>query len=104
MSRLRLGAKSPTRYQEVSKTEREIHRQPSFQSINNNDRHAIGGELKTPFLLKEFKSPVNFPFHVAFDRQSSRLFISGHNCKIYTYHTLFGLCNIESKYERNTYC
>lgn len=96
--RLRLGAKSPTHYQEVSKTEREIHRQPSFQSIENNDRHAFG-ELKPPFLLKEFKSPVNFLFHIAFDRQFSRLFISGHNCKIFTYHTLNGLCNIESKYE-----
>lgn len=96
--RLRLRANSLTRHQEVSRTEREIYRRQSFQSSDNNYRHAIGIR-EIPFPLKEFKSPVNFLYHIAYDRQLSRLFISGYNLKIYTYHNVFGIGNIESKYE-----
>lgn len=97
--RLRLRSKSPIRQREVSKTEREIYRRSnsgSFQSIDNDDRHAIR-VLDIPFLLKEFKSAVKFLYHIAYDKQSSRLFISGYNPEIYTYQYVFKVSNIVSK-------
>lgn len=66
--KLRLRAKSPARHQEVSNTEREIYRRSnsaSFQSIDNNNRHAIG-VLEFPFLLKVFKSSIYFLHHIAY--------------------------------------
>lgn len=100
--RLCLRTKFQTRHKEVSKTERKINRRPSFHSIDNKYRHAIG-LLEVPFLLKEFKSSVKFLYHIAYDKQLSRLCISGHSPKIhvykYSYNNVFGICNIDSKYE-----
>lgn len=102
VSMLRLRTKFQTRHKEVSKTERKINRRPSFHSIDNKYRHAIG-LLEVPFLLKEFKSSVKFLYHIAYDKQLSRLCISGHSPKIhvykYSYNNVFGICNIDSKYE-----
>lgn len=47
--RLRLGAKSPTRYQEVLKTEREIHRQPSSKALITMIVMRLEENLKLPF-------------------------------------------------------
>lgn len=96
-----LKANSPTNHQEVSKTEREIrkrHNSASFQSTENTIRHEMG-ILEIPLLLKEFKSSNNFLYHITYDTQLSRLFISGFGPKIYTYNNDFGICNIYSKYK-----
>lgn len=98
---LPLRTNSPTRHREVPKTERNCDSRPispSFYSIENTNRREIG-ILELPWLLKEFKSSVSFLYHIAFDEQSSSVFISGNKPQIFTYQNVFGVRNIESKYK-----
>lgn len=60
--RLRLGAKSPTRYQEVLKTEREIHRQPSSKALITMIVMRLEENLKLPFFWKSLKALLIFCF------------------------------------------
>lgn len=86
VSELLFKTDSLTHHLEVSKTEREIRKRPnsrSFEIVKNRIRREMGiREIQSP--LKEFKSSEYFLFHIAYDEQSSYLYISGYSPKIYT--------------------
>lgn len=54
-------------------------------------------EIQSP--LKEFKSSEYFLFHIAYDEQSSYLYISGYSPKIYTLQNVEGVRKTEPTYE-----
>lgn len=94
-----LRTNSPTRHREVPKTERHCHSRPTsptFHSTENMHRIQIG-ILELPWLLTEFKTSVNFLYHVAFDEESLSVFISGNRPEIFTYQNVSGVRNTRYK-------